>query len=1222
MAAPWLRLTKTKRPVSAEQTILADYLDMWAHQVFFTACRHRDWLVILSTATTVALLAATVLSTSLLNLAPVRVAQPVPVTLQSTFRNDASSMEDAGTGAFLTLMGLVNNTLPFPDGTSSRFVHQRFTYDNTKGGPVTEMRAVVDGMAVDVRCEGARLDGWENHLSDMDFRISTPDCRLESKMDKDSPISAHRDMIARYWGGYCNDGTRQPEDFRIGVIVMELDQYYPVRQPPAISGSLHRSTQLICSPTYSLVKLDTVSQAGSIQRLAVAEGSPASMLGHVGLGDMMAFMHGRSMPARVADWARYPDICGGFASLPEYCAKGQSIDLDQRLVLALLLYGPSPTPPLSSLFDAPILGNFTAYFLQQYIIQAVNEGLTEPTSETITGTSRALVDRLLVRSLSTHWMVACLAAAMVLAAIIATLAPRGGVLPRPPNTIVGIALNLAVRGGMLQMLSNPAVRVKIQHKRHVGLPNSSLSNIKQLWTWPRRLTRILGREEAGFSEIESASYPTSPVETTTWPLAIRPLTRSVVILTILGLIIALERLLRKSQQSNGLAEILDRDTVFNYLWSFGPAIISLLLAAYHTCVDFTVRSRQPLTNMCGQQGAPHASTVGMDLVDSSLPAIVVNEIRTGSPALLCITTASLLAAFLTVFSASLFSTRSTQLSSNNWLQLQDAFAPRLPSGYNTSEWGFIAGPLILTKNMSYPAFTYEDLVLPYLKLEAPFSGNRTGDTSESLSTSFNVKATIPALRPRLNCRFYEPSIIHSYIDHPKYEPINIVVQLAGRFRPQNRSACEVISTDFEKGTGLEYTVGLGAITSVFENSQAIRGTSVLNYGNRCGADFIFVWGTISAVSPEQNSIIAYGCNETIEVVEAAVHLVGPDLRIDPSNPPVVPANSIHPAIATPLRPNSTIAHNSTRWEIEDIYMNSIRDIIPAGPATVDQFFRILTASPLLSIPVSALADTANATWTDRITAAIHRQHGIIRAQGLSAEYRRPINSTNPLEDSASNINLLAAISSGSADSVTRVNATVTDPQGRTRLIQDAGSTRVLEGLLGGILLCSVAGWVLLSRGLAGRLWNRDGGGHIPDLDAATGYGQREPQDGGVEKSDVDLAVWGGSPTCIADVAALLVGSNIWAVLESAAASCPSGDGTGGLEYGEAVLKGCKFKLGWVDIEGDGAAERDSLEMDRETVDVQHGADYEGSFSGTESTKTGEKAEPAGGSRVLALIVIE
>lgn len=1247
MTAPWLRLTHTKRPISAEQTILLDYLDMWTHQVLFTACRHRDWLVLLSTATTMALLAATVLSTSLLNLAPTRVAQPVPVVLQSRFRNDASLMEQAGTGAFLTMMGLVNNTLSFPDGTSSRFVHQKFTYDNTKHGPDTEMRVVVDGIAVDVQCKGANLDGWRNSNTEstIDVRISTPDCRLESTVDTISTVDkSHLDLVARYWGGYCND-TGRPGDFRLGVAVMELDKDYESRlnDRPPINRAVQRSTQLICSPTYSLVKLDVMSQAGNVQQLALVEDSPPGMLDHVGLSDMLAFMYGRSMPARLENWARYPDICGGFASLPDYCDKGQSIDLDQRLVLALLLYGPSPTPPLSSLFDAPMLGNFTAYFLQQYIIQAVNEGLAEPTSETVTGTSRALVGRLLVRSLPTHWMAACLAAAMSLAAAMVTLAPRRWALPRPPNTIVGIALNSAARGGILQMLSNPAVRAKVQPKGHLDSANSSLSSKRQLWPWSSVTRRPAGKE-ARFSEIKSASYPTTPVDTAKrhGPVAIKPLARSAVILTIIALIVVLETLLRRSQRSDGLAEILDGDTVFNYLWSFGPAIISLLLAAYHTCVDFTVRSRQPLKNMCGRQGAPYASTVGLNLVDSSLPAIVVTEVKTRAFGPLCTTTASLLAAVLTVFSASLFSTKSTQLSSSNRLQLQDAFAPSLPLGYNTSDWGFIAAPLILTKNMSYPAFTYEDLVLPRLKLEVPFSGNGTGDMSRSSSNPFNVKATVPALRPRLDCRFYDPSFINASIIDQEAKPSRIEVELIEESgTPLNWTYCKVISADFEKGAESEYTVGLGAINSEIPGFER---TSLINSGNGCGADFVFVWGTTSRSSSEQTSITGYGCNETIEAVETTVHLVGPDLRIDPSNPPGI---TTRPPITTLLRPNRTTSRRGAAYkDVEDIYMSSAQHIVPAGPATIDQFFRILTTSPLLATPASALADE---TWTQRITAAIQRQHAIIRAQSLSADYRRPVDDAQDSGDSINNINLLALAAAGGGTGQEEdptnnsVNATVADPQGRTRLLQDAGSTRVLEGLLGAVLVFSVAGWVLLSRGALrfrnrGRVGggvndNRDGDGltdkGVSDSDSGLGndhgVGQQPRAAAGDLDLDLDLAVWGGSPTCIADVAALLVGSNIWTVLDSAAAaSSPSEDDNGGLVCGERVLGGCRFKLGWVDAQGEETAERDSLEMeadDMEAVGV-HGEEWDGSFSGTESAMKEEKAAPAGGSQVLSLIVIE
>lgn len=144
--------------------------------------------------------------------------------------------------------------------------------------------------------------------------------------------------------------------------------------------------------------------------------------------------------------------------------------------------------------------------------------------------------------------------------------------------------------------------------------------------------------------------------------------RSGVILALLSLITLLEVSLRESQHSNGLAEIVPGDAIFNYVWSFGPAIVSQALSDYHACVDFVARTRQPLKNMSKPNGASYASTVGMDLVDRSLPSSVIAAIKTKSFAPLCITAAGLLTASLTVISASLFTTKSIQLTSNNQLR--------------------------------------------------------------------------------------------------------------------------------------------------------------------------------------------------------------------------------------------------------------------------------------------------------------------------------------------------------------------------------------------------------------------------------------------------------------------------------------------------------------------------------------------------------------------------
>jgi hypothetical protein len=171
---------------------------------------------------------------------------------------------------------------------------------------------------------------------------------------------------------------------------------------------------------------------------------------------------------------------------------------------------------------------------------------------------------------------------------------------------------------------------------------------------------------------------------------------------------------------------------------------------------------------------------------------------------------------------------------------------------------------------------------------------------------------------------------------------------------------------------------------------------------------------------------------------------------------------------------------------------------------LDQFFGLLTTpGSAISLPISALADPSH---KDRAAETIHRQHGILRAQSLSADCRRPLNASGTVKLGLSPSN--TASGSASVDSfLSSVNATVTDPQGRTRLIQDPTSTRALQALLGGILLLSVVGWA--SQELH---WP-----FSPVVDKRKAIAQ-------------DLVVWGRSPTCIADVMALLACSNLFEVL--------------------------------------------------------------------------------------------
>jgi hypothetical protein len=1174
-------MAQSKRTVSAKETVLLDYFNLWIPSVLFTACQNRDWLVLLATVTELALVAATVFSTSLISLTPVDIVKPKPVVFQSTFKNDASLFPDAATGAFLTMLGFVDGNLPFPDGTSSSFAYQRFSYD-MDAGPDAEIRAVVDGISVDVQCQTAEMSGWQNtperEQAHIDITINTPDCELDFSVESSSVVWSPLDMVARYWTGYCGNRTWQPESFRIGVAFLELDNDYSPYLPSSATitrqvgnRTVQQSTQLICTPSYTVVKLDTLSRAGTVQNLTVVETTPPRMLENVSMGDMIGFM-GRqgSMPARLPDWARYPDVCGHKGTLlADYCAKGTSIDLDQRLVLALILYYPLPQPAPSSpdLFNADLLGSITTKFFHQYIIQLVDEALTEPTAWTTMGTSRALSDRLLFQPLGTHLMTASLAVAVTLAAVMIMITPRSGMLPRAPNTIVGVAVNLAERGEILRRLSSTGatgatdVRKRVKDKKGMNRAKIPSSRSKELWSWPPLFE----------------DHRLGPGSTAKPPVEIMTVMRSGVIFAILSLIALLEVSLRKSQHSNGLAEIAPGDTIFNYVWSFGPAIVSQALSDYHSSVDFVARTRQPLKNMSKQHGASYASTVGLELVDRSLPSSVIAAIKTKSFAPLCTTAAGLLAASLTVISASLFGTKSTQLSSNNQLRQLDSFTRHLETPYNCNDWGYIAGPLILTKNMSYSAFTYEDLVLPRLTLEQPFAGNGTLGTSPSSSTFFNVTAKVAALRARLECQFYDASMVRPYIP----TGMSLVEVTIGGV--DHNSSCWVSSANFDKGLGgtSELTVGLAAIGG----RPSTLDMDATTMGEGCAADYIFAWGTVSTASPQRTSMVAYGCNETIEAVEADVHLLGPDLRIDTSIPPVVGNDT---ARTTPIRPHRTISRSVQGHAEEDIYMGSLPNIVPAGPPTVDQFFRFMTApESRFSTPLAVVADP---TQKDRVADAIRRQHGIIRAQGLSADYRRPFESLDTVKLDLNSPNFVyngtewAAAPAGPA----LINATVTDPQGRTRLTQDAGSTRILQGFLAGILLFSVAGWALLSA----ESWVADG----------------------EDKKARDLAVWGRSPTCIASVMALLAESNVFDFL-SCDLAVPG-------ESDEKVFEGCRFKLGWVEVEGHSpGAQPGSLVVDAKSQAV---VDERGVVSEEDGVMAGDaigKTKGERSNRVFTLIVV-
>ncbi|KAI0422610.1 hypothetical protein F5X98DRAFT_385623 [Xylaria grammica] len=224
------------------------------------------------------------------------------------------------------------------------------------------------------------------------------------------------------------------------------------------------------------------------------------------------------------------------------------------------------------------------------------------------------------------------------------------------------------------------------------------------------------------------------------------------------------------------------------------------------------------------------------------------------------------------------------------------------------------------------------------------------------------------------------------------------------------------------------------------------------------SDLVYIWGKIDyGANPVIQHIDAMGCNVTFGTVDVNTTFIGTDLNLDFQNPP-------QPLIDSTAQRTINISDSCN--------LNYLGD--PSASA--------------------------------RVAAAIKFQHGIIQAQSLS-QFLAPANGTN--------VTIAEPTSPGDNDAQPRYNATVTNPAGRRRVVQDAASTHILVALLAVTLVLFIIGW-------AGN----------PGTD-----------------------VLPRSPTTIASIAALIAGGNLLAYLPPHAQS---------LDDIAAALGGPKarFWLGW------------------------------------------------------------
>lgn len=1059
VSAPWLRLSRGPSP--PERTLLLDYVSDFQPVAIFDAFRFGDYIVGSISLVSVLLRVLVVVATAMISPAFVGVTKPeTPVTLQNSFLNSPERLANVGSMPHFTMAGVVVNNLTFPDGVSKTHAYQPFTAAEVPS--TAEVDITVDGLTNWLECEPAdiTLDGLayiKSQWTGMNLTVSTDDCELVIGV-QNAALSGGRDKDRYrflFTPSSCN-GSKDPDDMRIALVLAQVEFDYdsfpkePWASGVPVNGTFGRTTQMICTPGYGVTDVRVVKNGTEL--ISIEEmGDGMRALSNVHAADIAK--------AHFDSYASGPpgsETTGGPYEMTTWFRETNDTIDAQLPLLAAIRYRMMDTgrpPTTDELLDEEYLFDLVEKYYKQYTVFIAHGSLMEEASLPATGLATVMQDRLVIRSLPVHLMTGLLVPCMLVSAVAAFLVPRRGILPRAPNSLANVATLLAHSGSLLQTLRGTgAADMKTLWQRLSGSQYSAGIDYDQSAARPQDINATgCFRVHGGNPDPCDPDVATDPKK---WrrPPTLNTASRIAGIVSLIALIATLEVLLRKSDAEDGMMDIRDDDN--SLFWSTAiPATLLGLVAFYYSVADNTIRTLAPFVNL--KRGGSFRKTVGLDLLDKSRPRIVWTALTVGDFGVLASTMTVLVGATLTIFTSGLFRPVPVPIRAEASIPTADYFISEDLLPYDSEEcWtcrpGTVSSSLILMANLSYSPFTYEDLVFQTLDTNATKTLLPVEDDEVAELEEMVVELTLPALRPRLDCRLYTSDDITTnltlggYAIQQTVHPLRIDVaeENCVPYRWQEQSNAVIPTADSPSVLDPLSRLGLSGDVAF---GRALSSPNVTH----C-SDLFYAWGSLSDANSNSTAVRnvgAAGCNETVEVVDVRVRFYGPELRIDPDDPPVVDESSAREGTADLEDPTYAYMANVT------------------SPEMFDQFFSVLISSRY-AIPASSLGE---ASAMESVADAIRKQHGIIRAQDINFSLRAtlvegafPVGKTvEDGEEVTRDVTSAFGTDLNPAEAVPEMRGVATSRNvlsHRRRLVQDEATTRVLQALLSAILAFSLVSW--------------------------------------------------------------------------------------------------------------------------------------------------------------------
>ena len=1018
-SSPWNSMHK--RPTESSRGILVDYISPFQPTTLVSSLWKRDFVVSISVLCTLLFKLSITFSTGLLSLSLVQTsAGAIPIQLLTSIQGNATNIQNIGSLPFDVMNAIIFSSFPYPEGTNGELAFQ--TFNSSAVAIDASIRATVDAISTDLDCDVADLhvEEWgieyiyvwsqldKSQLS-QSLEVVSQDCQMvnmsilepdlddvyngtfswaqvsEGQCDNLAGDSGRRIILTAGEAavGSSHNGSvnfTEPLDPEDPTII----EYY---HNTIRNRTVLRSAQLLCKPILAQ------------QRLQVVLNSSTSVDLRFQVESISSNSTTNSSISSISPWD-FPlaGLVPGFAnnstlvSFLNFTAR-----VDGAIILGILMDN-SSTNDTGLLIQSDMLERTYKRWFQAINAQIARQALFVQGISNTTGLAVVNQDRLFVRVVALRGMESSLAIISVLIIAMIFLTPGSAGSNRVPSTVASLAVVLR---------NSKKFRLKL-----LGTGASSIASMKENWREISCVTsltehfeiqpieRIRESSKGTSNTTPSSGVPSKHHKEKFWNPYPGMVSRVLVFTSILFLIIALEVLLRFSQRNRGLGNV--KGDTLHYVWTLIPATITVSIGIFFGSIDFCVRSLAPFVDLAQPSGSVFHRSLATNFLDMTTPTALLKASRLKYWTVLLATIATIIGSFLTIVAAGLFSAVHVPENLDVQLQQQTSFTSDLDPYSAEAQYSIFTAGLVLLANMSYPKWTFEDLVFP--RLDFKEQDTTTNATLSPQNSTGSVQSTVPALRSRLACE-WGANLSATLVDGGQLFPDAVVMGYANRTYLSISSETDLCMNGtlvhIQNNTYFGFVTG----SDYYDDFYSQPGTST---ESTC-FNRTWIWGMTSAAHLQHLAVLK--CNETAEEVAVDSRFLLPGFDIDSGDPPI--------PIEASAR-SSPVSMGFLEW-----------NYLPTGSHTdsIDQFFQVA----LYGNDGVLLQSLGHPGDDEAVSQRLQNVYKLIRAQQFNYWNRESANASTagpPIE------------------------ATIENPT-QVRLVQDVASTHTLVVLLAVLVVLGV-----------------------------------------------------------------------------------------------------------------------------------------------------------------------